>query len=126
MRRFPYFWLLISPFALYALGVFLNVIVISANHGMMPVAMQTAYGEALQRAGALDSSGILDASHKVMQAKDHLKILADWIQIPHDGTYSIGDELMMLGDNIQKYFLGAWLALVARDHKTKARHATYW
>ena len=58
-----------------------------------------------------------DDVHKIMVNKDHLKLLGDWIQLPGIGTASIGDAFMWLGNWMQPYVLGGWLALLWKKHE---------
>lgn len=120
MKKFhiPYFWLLAAPTALFAFGALLNILVTSANHGMMPVVVPTSQLQEMIQAG-WTSGSLMDEAHKVMEHGDHLKFLSDWIHIPGLGTASIGDGFLELSDWVQNYVYGAWIALVARDYCVK-------
>lgn len=84
-------WLPLLPWFLVWFGSFLNIAAVSANHGYMPVALSIQH--------PLDDYGdFLDHSHRVWQHEDHLKLFADWIQVPGFGESSIGDCFVWLGE----------------------------
>jgi Family of unknown function (DUF5317) len=101
-------WLLLGPMVIWCLGVVMNVAVISANQGMMPVVVPLyAADQVCSQPGC-----VLDDSH-VRYAKDtHLKILGDWIRIPHSEVASPGDILLDVGDVTQTPGAIAFVALL--------------
>ena len=111
--RFPYFWLVVSPYLAFCLGAFLNILVVTANHGYMPVHQSAII---FNRFGVQSSGAVLDEVHRVMQSSDHLKILADWIEIPRRSVASPGDLLLWLGEWLEGWTFIAWLAFLWRDH----------
>jgi hypothetical protein len=111
--KFPHPAILLSPYVLYGLGVFLNVLVITANQGYMPVAASAIIDN---RFGLGSHPGeILDNIHRCMQASDHLKILADWIQIPRESVASPGDLCLWLGEWLQVPSFVVWLTMLWKD-----------
>lgn len=121
--RIPYLWLPVLPYAIWGIGALLNVLVVSVNGGMMPVVVPNYQWIEQATSGAPLLPGmIIDVKHVVMQHSDHLKFLADWIQIPGLGTASIGDGFLAVGDAIQSYCIGAWLALLWKKHDTRTSH----
>jgi hypothetical protein len=120
-------WILLLPFVLFYGGAGMNLAVISANKGAMPVVMPfdaqcvDASGETDLFSWAMGDSGmhpcqpgesLHDGVHRVAAPTDHLKILEDWIQIPGMGIASIGDCFLWLGDWLEMPMLGAWFALL--------------
>lgn len=105
MRRL---WLLWLPWALFFLGVAFNVLVITANHGSMPVVVPVTMG-------AVDPGAIMDQVHVVWSSSVHLALLADWIQIPWLGVASPGDLLLWLGDWLRLPLASAYIALVITE-----------
>jgi|SRR5271167_1565474 len=100
-------WVLLLPFILYGFGAFLNVLVVSANHGMMPVVVPSSFA-------ALNAPGmIMDDVHIVYDpANARLTPLIDWIEVPHFGSYSPGDMFIYLGDWMTVPFIGGWFGLM--------------
>jgi hypothetical protein len=112
LLRIPYIWLLLSPYLLIAVGVFLNTLAITVNQGYMPVAKSAIVFNNL---GNFPAPGtVIDDIHRVMQPSDHLKILCDWIQIPRESVMSIGDAFLKLGIWFNGWSFVAWLALLWR------------
>lgn len=120
-------WVLALPFLIFGLGVFSNVLVISVNHGMMPVMVPTAYmSKVCNTQSPFDQlfetrpiaqvtcapGTVMDDAH-VVYDPDHtnLVILTDWIIIPHDGAYSPGDIALALGNWLTFPCLFAWLGV---------------
>jgi len=80
--RLPGVWLITA-------GAALNLVVIAANGGRMPVASELA--------GSLARHGNL-GQYTVMSSATHLNALADWIWLyPVPEAYSPGDVLIALG-----------------------------
>lgn len=94
-------WLLLTPWALFFLGIVLNILVISANGGMPVVVPQT-----------WNPNKVRDTVHMVAISTDHLWYLIDWIFIPGVGVASIGDLFLWLGDWLKIPGLAAYFALV--------------
>jgi hypothetical protein len=118
MKLFPYWPYLLAPTALYYFGYFQNVLVITANQGTMPVHFPHAFWSAVATSNLHVSAGTLvDAVHRVMQPSDHLKWLADWIQLRGVGTASPGDMAIWLGETTKWPGIAAYLALVWRGNK---------
>ena len=113
MKMFPHWWFILAPTAIYYLGFAMNVLCITANQGAMPVHFPHAFWNAVATNDLHISAGTLvDGVHRVMQPSDHLKWLADWIQIRGVGTASPGDMAVWLGENTRLPGLAAYLALV--------------
>jgi Family of unknown function (DUF5317) len=111
--NFPHLGVLVSPYVLLGLGVFLNVLVITANQGYMPVAPSSIIdGMAI---GPTHPGLVLDEIHRVMQSSDHLKFLADWIQIPRMSVASPGDLFLWLSDCIRVPSFIVWLTMLWKD-----------
>ena len=100
--KIPYAYLLVGPTLLYALGFFLNVIVLSVNNGQMPVLVP----------GGCDPQLFgQDMLHKCMTNASHLKVLADWIVIKEGFGVKVaspGDFLMWAYDFIFAPALILW------------------
>jgi hypothetical protein len=112
-------WILLLPFALYFFGVGLNILVITANHGTMPVVLPLAdkQPQVNMKTGevtpAPEAGDLLDDVHRVYISEDiHLAALCDWIQVRGVGVVSPGDCLLWLGDWMTYPFVGAWFALL--------------
>ena len=115
--NFPYKWFLLSPFILYGIGAFLNVLAVTVNKGTMPVIMPLSFWQDLAELEVkLPAGAMIDEVHKIMIHSDRLKFLCDWIQLPHVGTASPGDMFIWLGEWSRDFVIGAWLALVYKDH----------
>lgn len=110
-------WLLLTPWLLYYFGIVLNVLVISANQGVMPVVMPRASVAIL----GTQPGDLLDRVHSVYQASDHLFLLCDWIQVPWIGTCSLGDMFLWLGDFLMWPCAIAFLVLMLCGHTAKPR-----
>jgi hypothetical protein len=112
LLRIPYIWLLLSPYLLIAVGIFLNTLAITVNQGYMPVAKSAIV---FNNIGNFPAPGtVIDEIHRVMQSSDHLKILCDWIQVPRESVMSIGDAFLRLGIWFNGWSFVAWLALLWR------------
>lgn len=90
-------WLPVLPYLLCWFGSGLNLLVCTVNHGYMPVAIS------IMQHGATYGD-VLDPQHRMWQHTDHLKFLADWIQVPGLGELSIGDLFIDFGEWINGYF----------------------
>lgn len=123
-RRFPHLFVLLAPYLLYGFGVFLNVLVITANGGYMPVHDSPIVKTHLD--DPIAPGEIIDEVHRVMQHSDHLKFLADWIQIPRESVMSPGDMFLLLGDQLQFPLFVVWLVLLYKDHNSnQENHGRY-
>ena len=110
-------WILLTPAAIFGLGLASNQAVLVANHDKFPV-MWNSYKAAslslaIEKATesddedvaeqanfdliALHEYGYLDDTHVLMTSKTHLNFLADWIDLK-SATYSIGDFLIDAGE----------------------------
>lgn len=116
-----YLWLAILPLFLYWFGYGCNILVITVNHGTMPVAMPVVnayecfkvFGRDFCR--AIPPGTMLDPVHATWSSGVRLAALADWIQLPGIGTCSVGDLLIWLSRWMQPYCIGGWMALSLRD-----------
>lgn len=106
-RSISYKWLLITPFASWGLGFFLNWLVMHVNGGQMPVLMPGGCS-----ADDLDTDAHHVAIWTCMTASSHLKILGDIIYLRAEGiVLSVGDLFQMFSDLVKVPFLSAWIAL---------------
>jgi len=107
--KFPHWqWLFGPTMALY-FGFALNMLVITANRGVMPVWVSPQFG-------TLVPGSLMDDIHSVWSAAVHLKFLADWIMIPHVGIASPGDFFIWTGEMLQWPAFAAYVALVWKDN----------
>ena len=90
-----------SAIALIALGTFLNMAVIAANNGAMPIRSSENFETHLYRP---ERSG------------DRLTVLDDWIGLPGENYISLGDLLVMAG------FIGT-VVVTGRKRARSATHA---
>lgn len=105
--------LVLLPWFLNCIGAALNVIVMTANSGMMPFLPQPS-----QASFYLPPRSVVDPIHITWYAGVHLPLLADWIQIHWlHIVASPGDLLVWLGEWGAPYCIGAWLALVWSGRK---------
>jgi hypothetical protein len=63
---------------------------------------------------ALENEGFLDDTHVLMSHETHLNWLADVWDFKSEGTYSIGDFLLMFGGWLLPFALPIWLFEVVR------------
>jgi hypothetical protein len=63
---------------------------------------------------ALTEEGFLDDTHVIMSTQTHLNWLADVWDFKSEGTYSIGDFLLMFGGWLLPFALPIWLFEVVR------------
>ena len=115
--KIPYAYLLVGPTLLYALGFFLNKIVIAANGGIMPVLINGCSAERFSER---------DFIHACMTHTTHLKFLSDWI-ITNHGTavYSPGDYLLSLYDYVFVLALILWAALMIKDYNLRIEYGEH-
>jgi hypothetical protein len=136
LRKFPYWYLLAIPALLFAAGVASNQVVLVANHGKFPVAMNAmwmdkfcsppvantdddAYEEEVAYIAHIPTSSckkggeMIDDTHSVMGPNSHFKALADIFPLGH-AIYSVGDGLLYLGDWLLSFTPIMWLALTIR------------
>jgi hypothetical protein len=109
-------WLLLAPYAVWGLGLASNQAVLIANHDKFPVMVN-----AVKLAKIIDpefipvtvQTGMIDDTHCIMMtAQTHLNFLADIFDLGH-GIYSVGDFLLMAGENSKDYCLFAWILLMS-------------
>lgn len=110
--KFPHLPVLAAPYLIFGLGVLLNVLAITANHGYMPVAASAII---VNQFGVTTHGQILDEVHRCMTQSDHLKILCDWIQIPRESVCSPGDLCLWAGEWLMGPSFVAWLTMLWRD-----------
>jgi len=91
-----------APWALFALGVAMNAIVVGVNHSLMPVRLPDC---------SLYVFPVSDMVHTCMTPASHLKFFADWIVIGQYRISSIGDFLQEARDLVWQFCFGAWVAL---------------
>ena len=93
-----YAWLLWIPFLLLGLGIVMNFVAVTMNHGAMPV--------------VLPPSGIIaekDKMHVAATVNSRFLFLCDWIQL--HGTkrvFSPGDFLITAGDSLKWPVVWVW------------------
>jgi hypothetical protein len=61
---------------------------------------------------------MMDDVHCIMSKSNHLKFLADWINL-RTTIYSPGDELILLGVYFWWYAPYTWIVLVVREMSEK-------
>jgi hypothetical protein len=102
-------YVLAAPLFFIFLGSASNQAVIAANHDRFPVMLNSTKIARYQP----DANGMIDMVHSVMQPTDHLKFLADWIDL-QDAIYSPGDLLLMLGGWLFEYAPLVWALLMVQ------------
>src|SRR5208282_956929 len=126
LRRFPYWYLLVVPVLLWALGAASNQAVFLANAGKFPVRMNAAWMDAKCSTKGLDPDEIeaipashcakggqmIDQRHSIMGPNSNLKFLADIFNF--GGMYSIGDGLLTLGGWLLSFTPIMWIGLALR------------
>jgi hypothetical protein len=128
-----FLYILLAPSFVTFLGTASNQLVLFANSDQFPVMWNSykvkSYKAYLNRQAdsddpgkaaeaqfdidALVDQGYIDDTHCVMTSKTHLNLLADIIDFK-TGTYSIGDELIYLGDWLGQFCFYVWAALLIR------------
>lgn len=110
-------WVLLLPYVFIFIGAASNQLVLIANGDKFPVLLSDARiavltspsigedGEPLPPRVGPD--GMLDARHCVMTHKTRLNFLADIFDF-HTGWYSIGDELLTLGEWLSSFLPFVW------------------
>lgn len=101
--RIPYWQLLFGPAGVFALGFFLNAVVVALNGGQMPVLFPGGCGNMSA-----------DDIHSCMTHATHLKFLADWILIRGIGVASPGDFLEWAAQFSFMPALVAWIVLIIK------------
>lgn len=104
--KIPHLYLLLIPSALKYLGGFLNVLVMAANGGEMPVLYP----------GGCDPLHLLYL-RVCMTSATRFKYLADWMVINHVGVISPGDFLIWTGTAMIVPALVAWAVLMSHEHQ---------
>ena len=107
-------WILLLPIATHTLGDALNQWVMFVNNGRFPAAMNAARLAAWPAdkiTVANDGVVMLDKVHCVMTSRTHLNLFADILDFD-DGIYSIGDELLKLGDWLDTFCIYCWICVV--------------
>jgi hypothetical protein len=104
-------WLLVvGPFLLFWLGAVLNILAISANHGMMPVRIPASWPVLMNDGNPISPGMILDEIHIAWYHGVHLWFLCDIFQRRGD-VFSIGDVCLWVSEWITPYCIGGWLAI---------------
>jgi hypothetical protein len=113
MLRESFLWLLLLPASMYFMGTASNQLVLIANHDKFPVMVNAVKLADFENSadGSLPD-GMLDNVHCVMTSETHLNALADIFDLNSSGTYSIGDFLLVAGEESRDYIFFVWLALV--------------
>lgn len=99
--------LLLLPTILLIAGITMNESVIHANGGRMPI---DVYDCAVRMQEKTDKVGHEDYTHFCVAPDTKEKVLGD-ILIADDGTSSIGDELQVYSDDIEKVCYALWGAM---------------
>ena len=109
--KFPFWYLIVLPTALFVIGFALNTLVMTANDNQMPVyapgGCQTVFAQSML---FVDS----DYLHVCMTPDTHLKVLADYIIVRDVGIYSPGDFLEETFLHTWDYALIAWIVLILK------------
>lgn len=116
LKRIPYWYLIVVPVLLLVLGAVSNQLVLIANGGRFPVLLNPAQIVFFMQDSGKVVNGIsyLDEVHTVMRHEDHLKFLADIINLGHAGVLSIGDLFIELGQFLWDFGPVMWLGLAIR------------
>lgn len=140
LKRLPFWQVIAVPVLLIFAGAFSNQMVLVSNDACFPVQVNSAeIAKMLEKdptppddfnefsilnatvkhvvkvpdAAPSQDRVMLDTTHSVMRHSDHLKFLADWINLK-DGVYSPGDELIILGEYLWAFAPLSWLVLVIK------------
>jgi len=106
MRK--YWYLVILPAALFALGAICNQVAIRCNKGQMPVSWPG--GCATYPDPKKDPDVRPDPVHKCMTKDSHVKFLSDWLT-DSQGVASPGDWMMDAAEPFFRPFLLLWCFL---------------
>lgn len=115
----------IPPLVLTGLGVFLNILVIAANGGKMPVSPEALHAGGLSHyLQPLQGQEVL--THQVLSDATRLRFLADIFALPkaypRARVFSVGDVLLSLG---VVWFLAAGMAArLTRRKKSRGAEVT--
>jgi hypothetical protein len=122
-------WILLGPYVILGLGAVSNQAVLIANHDKFPVMVNARKldvmlnpsppGPLATLLGILEPAPkgdkgedrMIDDIHCVMTPVTHLNFLADIFDL-HNATYSIGDLLMILGEQIGSFTPIIWGTLI--------------
>lgn len=113
--KIPYWYFLLGPALLIALGFSMNAVVMAVNNGQMPVLVPGGCTPLIQ--DALDSEQANEglAVHACMTNASRLRILADWIVIRHLGVASLGDFCQWAGELTMTFGFVIWaFAMITR------------
>lgn len=117
LKRIPYWYLLILPYAAVYFGMGLNQLALAVNHEQMPVAFPASeYHQVCDDPTTLMQNG--DTVHSCMNEHTRLRFLCDWIVIGNpqaDYIMSPGDIFIFLYEASMPLFLYLWIALIIRD-----------
>ena len=122
LLKIPFWPFLLGPSLMLYVGSLMNWVVIGANHGYMPVQgaiecvkydkPETEGQQVLDKAFGKHVEMPEDILHICMDRNSRLKILADWLYIPKQGTASPGDILQWGGESFLFYSWAIWAALM--------------
>jgi hypothetical protein len=114
LKRIPYWQLIALPILAMFLGAASNQVVLIANDGRFPVQLNAASVERYSdNSKTVNSIVYLDHIHTVMRPEDHLKLMADVINI--GPIESIGDLFLDLGFWSFQFTPLMWLTLALRN-----------
>jgi hypothetical protein len=128
--------ILLLPFLLQGIGTVFNVLVVTVNHGAMPVVIPIGVSQLkddpyTHHEAPIETytpGQVLDDRHTVYDPKDiHLVVLCDWIEVPWWGAVSPGDLLLWLGDISTTPLICVWLCLlyVGKHEEIESRPDLY-
>lgn len=103
LLRSTFLWVILLPYMFTFVGAASNQLVLITNHDTFPVlARDSISGKILP-----DEEG-----HVLMTSATHLNALADILDF-HDGWYSVGDLMLMLGQWGETFCPFIYMALVS-------------
>jgi hypothetical protein len=122
--RASFLWLLLLPFALQFGGAASNQLVLIANDDKFPVMVNEAKLESfladLPKAPEQTPLpiGMLDDVHCVMTDSTRLNFLADIFDLK-DAVYSIGDLMLMAGEQSEQACILFWMVIMLYKEKQR-------
>jgi hypothetical protein len=110
-----YVWLVWIPLILIGLGIGMNFLAVTMNHGVMPVVLPPW--------GAIADK---DKMHVAATAHSRFLFLCDWIQHYATGDVaSPGDCLIRVGDFLKWPLVCMWVGFISRQVKGRANISFY-
>jgi hypothetical protein len=101
-------WIIIAPWGFIWTGAALNQVCLIANWTTFPVMSNVT------QAGKVDpQTGMMDRIHVAMSKETHLNFLGD-IFFVGDGTESVGDILLNIGEWMNTWAPFVWAVLVSQ------------